>query len=95
MTDRFEDLWSSAADDGASCLARAYATESSDDIDQLLDAWYRERSVRIEYALVLEQAHRLITRLLADHELTTRRRREARRVLLAIRKVRDLTQERD
>lgn len=90
MTNRFEDLWSSAADDGASSLVGVYTSRQPDlgaEVDHLLDAWLRERTVRIEYSLVLEQVQRVIAGLLAESEITPRRRREASRLIRAIRVV--------
>jgi len=85
MKRRFEDLWTEAADDGASCPVGVASPLSSVEADQLLDAWYQERARRIEGALVLDEAHRLIAGLLADHAVTPRRARAARRVIQAIR----------
>lgn len=85
MKRRFEDLWAEAADDGASCPVGVTLPLSSVDADQLLDAWYQERARRIEAALVLKEAHRLIAGLMTDHAINPRREREARRVMQAIR----------
>ena len=90
MTGRFDELWSLAADDGAFSLAKVFATESYDDVDLLLDAWYRERTDRIECSLVLDRAHRLISRLLAEGDFSPKRQRQARDVMRAIRDVSDL-----
>jgi len=89
MKSRFEDRWSSAADDGASCLAGVTMTRASDDaeVGQLLDAWYRERTERIECSLVLEQARRLIAGLVAEDGIAPERRRQADRLLRSIRNV--------
>jgi hypothetical protein len=85
MTGRFEDLWDSA-DDGASCPAHVFATgTSSDEVDHLIDAWFRERSDRIECSLLLDQARRLIVGLMAEGEMTPLRRRQAARFLRASR----------
>jgi hypothetical protein len=85
MTGRFEDLWNSA-DDGASSPVRVFATgTSADEVDHLIDAWFRERSDRIECSLLLDQARRLIHGLLAEGEMTPLRRRQATRFLRASR----------
>jgi len=91
MKSRLNDLWSSAANDGASCPVGVFATRPNDDaeVDQLLDAWYRERKDRIECSLVLDEAQRLISHLLADGEITPKRRRQASRLIRAIRNVRN------
>jgi hypothetical protein len=85
MNRRFEDLWDRAADDGASCPVGVSTGASGAELDQLLDAWYRERTQRIEGSLVLDQAQQLLARLVAEEGLNPRRRRQAGRVLRAIR----------
>src|SRR3954451_5230465 len=87
MNYRFDDLWASAADDGASSPVGVYTTQRGDvpEVDLLLDAWLRERTDRIECALALDQARRVIAGLLADGEVTPRRRRQANLVIRAIR----------
>lgn len=85
MNGRFEDLWSTAADDGAACLSGIVTGRGGGvEVDELLDAWYRERTDRIECSLVLEQARRLLAGLLADGSVTPRRRRQAGRLIRAI-----------
>jgi hypothetical protein len=84
MNRRFEDLWARAADDGASCPLGVRAGRSDVEVDQLLDTWYRERAHRIEAALVLDQARRLIAGLLAEGVVTPRRDRQARQLIHAI-----------
>ena len=83
MTTGYEDLWSRAANDGASTLTTLFAThnEGGNDVEHLLAAWYRERSDHIECSFVLEEARRLISVLLADGEITTKRRRQANRLM--------------
>ncbi len=88
MKNRFDDLWISAASDGASCPVHAVAAghDAGEDVDLLMDAWYSERAVRIESSLLLEQALRVIANLLAEGGDSTRKQRQARRLLRAIRK---------
>jgi hypothetical protein len=95
MTGRFEDFWSSAADDGASSPIDPYATRLGVEIDQLMSAWYRERTAQIECDLLLDQAEGLIDKILIDGDVSPRRRREAIRFLRASRKVRSLKKEND
>jgi hypothetical protein len=91
MKSRFEDLWASAADDGASAPTGVYpgrpTGEADIEVDHLFDAWNRERTGRIECSLVLDEAHRFIARCLADGEITPLRRRQAMRLIRAIRRV--------
>ena len=87
MNRRFEDLYASAADDGASCPIGVsdHHANSCDDLDLLLEAWSRERARRIEGSLLLEEARRIIARLIAEGGSTLLARQRARRVLNAIR----------
>jgi hypothetical protein len=89
MDSPFEELWKTAADDGAACLAGVYLPRVDEgEVERLLDAWYRERTDRIECALMLDQARRLLTDLLADEEISPRHRRQAGRLIRAIRSIR-------
>ena len=89
---RFDDLWSSAAHDGASCpigVSGSYASPNADnavDVDELLDAWFHERTDRIECSLILEQARKLLSGLLAEGTVSARKRGETCRVIRAIKK---------
>jgi len=90
MISRFDDLWASAADDGASALVGVFSnrSETDDEVQHLMNAWLRERTDRIESSLVLDQAQRLIVDLLADGYITPRRRKQARFLIRAIRDLR-------
>ena len=87
MNSRFDDLWTSAADDGASCPVGVDTTRTGvdADLDQLMNAWLRERTDRIECSLTLDRALHLLVGLLADGEITPRRRRQAARLIRTIR----------
>ena len=87
MKSRFDDLWASAANDGASCPIGIFEKPSDADseLDLLMDAWLRERTERIESSLILDQAQRLMIGLLADGAISPRRRRQAIRLIRAIR----------
>jgi hypothetical protein len=91
MNYRFDDLWEIAADDGASTPVGVSATmraaDSGLEVDQLIDAWYRERTGRIECSLVLDEACRLLTRLLAEGEIAPSRQKQARRLIGTIRRI--------
>jgi hypothetical protein len=87
MNRRFEDLWSRAADDGAFSPVgvSAGAAASDEELGQLMDAWYFERSQRIEGSLLLDQAVRLLNSLMSEGALTPTKRRQAGRMIRAIR----------
>jgi hypothetical protein len=91
MNNRFDDLWVTAADDGASAPIGVYparaAAEADAEADQLIDAWFRERTGRIECSLVLDEARRMIVRLLTGDGITPARRRQAQRLMRSIRRV--------
>ena len=87
MNRRFEDLWTRAADDGASCPVGVKAGYSDIEVDELLDAWYSERAQRIESVLMLDQARRLIAGLLAEGVVPAGKERQARHLIRAIRAI--------
>lgn len=84
MKRRFEDLWAKAAFDGATTPLGVSCALPDDEVEQLLEAWSRERSERIETTLLLEQTCRLLSGLLSDEDLSARRRRQVRRLIRTI-----------
>ena len=84
---RFEDLWAEAADDGASTPVGASGFASGAELEELCDAWLEERTQRIEGLLVLDQARRLIARMLAEGEISARSRKRAIGIVRAIRNI--------
>jgi len=93
MTNRFEDLWATAADDGAACPCGVESPRSDDvereELGLLMNAWHIERAGHIECALALEQAGRMIALLLAEADVSPARRRRAKRLIVTIRALRD------
>ena len=91
MSYRFEDLWSSAAEDGASCpigyMKSDVDSDSSSEVDQLMDAWFRERADRIECSLVLDQARRLLGALVEEGRISPKALRKTTRLIHSIDKV--------
>jgi len=85
MFRRFDDLWESAAGDGASTPVGVARPECN--LDELMDAWFRERQENVECRLYLDEAGRLLRRILGEGGLPSRLRRQARHLLLAIRAV--------
>jgi len=85
MKGRFEDLWESAAGDGA--LTPVGVARPECDVDALMDAWYRERQDCIECRLYLDEAGRLLREILEEDRVPMRIRRRAKHLLLAIRAV--------
>src|SRR4051794_13934439 len=84
MLDHFNDLLKACAGDGASAAGAVAPAGSEDDVDQIMDAWYRERQERVEAGLFLEQARELLGQIVAEGRITPLSRRKARRLLLAI-----------
>jgi len=85
MLGHFNNLLMTTATDGASAaIAVADSRATDDDIDQIMDAWYRERQERIEAGLFLDQARELLGRIVSEGRITSVNRRRARRLLLAI-----------
>ena len=87
---RFDDLWATAAHDGASCpiglSGNRPGRNLSSEVDELMDAWFHERTARIECSLILDQAGKLLSKLLAEETVTPKKRREMCRILRALRK---------
>ena len=89
---RFDDLWSSAAHDGASCPIGVSGDKpgpnagSKVEVDLLMDAWFLERTNGIECSLILGQAEKLLTGLLAEGTVSPRKRREVCRIVRTIRR---------
>jgi len=83
-TNRLEDLWHNAADDGATTPLRPPTLTTEADIEELLDAWYLERQKCIEIEMLLKQSRKMIARLLADGVGEPEVRRKARRLLREI-----------
>ncbi len=96
MTNRFEDLWATAASDGAVCPCGVGSprvdADDREELDLLMNAWHTERAGHIECALALQQAGRMIALLLADADVSPARRRRAKRLIGTIRALRDESQ---
>jgi len=84
MRNRLEDLWKSAADDGASMPLGPTVARTEADFDELMEAWFLERSNSIEYEMLLSQAHQMIAHLLSEGKDTPVGRKKARRLLREI-----------
>lgn len=84
MLGHYNELVLTTAHDGASASIGIGTTQDSHQIDDLMDAWFRERQECIEMGLFLEEARHLLKRILTDDELTSSCRRQAVRLLLAI-----------
>src|SRR5437588_11804787 len=87
MMGRFENLWESAAGDGA--LSPVGVARPDCEFDALMDAWFRERQDSIECRLYLEEARRLLREIMDVEIVPPRLRRRAKHLLLAIRAVRE------
>lgn len=87
MRSRIENLWESAAGDGASTPVGVARPES--DFDALMEAWSRERQASTECRLALDQAGRLLREILKEDRVPIGLRRRARRLVRVIRASRD------
>jgi len=91
MMSRFEDLWESAAGEGASTPVGVARPEC--EFDALMDAWFRERHESIENRLHLEEAGELLRQILDVDQVPLKLRRRAKHLLQAIRAVHDADRE--
>jgi hypothetical protein len=87
MIDHFNELLRVTPDEGASATIGLSPTYSADGIDDLLEAWYRERQERTEAALFLDEVQRLLKRIIREGRITPAIERKATNLLLAIRAV--------
>lgn len=86
MLSHFDSLLITTATDGASAAIKISSNPDAEgtELHQLLDAWYRERQQRIEDGLFLERAQEILNRIIQEGEVTSVRRRQAARLLRAI-----------
>jgi hypothetical protein len=84
MINRLEDLWSSAAADGASAPLGPLRPHDDSDIDELLDAWFAERKTTIEFEMLLGQSRRMIAHALESGFLAPSQSKKAARLLREI-----------
>jgi hypothetical protein len=84
MLGHYSDLVRASATDGASAVTSITNGQSTEDVDLLMDAWYRERQERIEAGLFLDEARELLRRIVSEGRITSMSRKKARRLLLAI-----------
>jgi hypothetical protein len=82
MASRFENLWKSAAGDGA--LSPVGVARPDCDYDDLMDAWLRERQESIESKLYLDEARRLLRKMIVVEQVPPGLRKRARHLLEAI-----------
>ncbi|MGE3818011.1 MAG: hypothetical protein AB7I30_01115 [Isosphaeraceae bacterium] len=86
MNQRFDDLWEFSADTDE--LWRGLKP-SEEEVEQILEAWTRERSQRIEALLILDQTRRFLRGIVTRDELAPGRIRRARHLLQAIKELGD------
>jgi len=85
MMSRFENLWESAAGDGAWSPVGFARPEC--EFDDLMRAWLRERQDCIEHRLYLDDAGRLLREILSEVDVSHPLRRRVRQLLQAIREI--------
>jgi len=84
MFGHFSELLMATPTDGASAVTASPSSRSSEDIDELMEAWHRERQERIEVGLFLDEARALLRRILSEGDISPLSRRKARQLLLAL-----------
>ena len=84
MNNRFDDLWRSAADDGGSYPLVPVACRNEEELDEIMDAWSRERSHSIEADIVLSRSRKVIARILRSSGVSEADRRILRRLMRSI-----------
>jgi hypothetical protein len=85
MMGGIEDLWQSAGDGAFSPVGALRSDGDIDmDIDALMNAWFRERQDSIECRLYLEEAGRLLQKMVAVDTVPPGLRRRALCLLRAV-----------
>ncbi len=84
MGSRLDLSWDTIPYDGASAPVAMPATSAPSEYDDLFRAWCRERHENIETKLYLDEAVRVLKRLLADDAVSLEMRKRARRLFTAI-----------
>lgn len=88
MNNPFDHLLLSTGEDGASTPVTSIRNRDAAEIDRIMDAWFQERQDNIECGMFLDQARKLLTRILADGELTLKTRRQVKSFMLAMQECR-------
>jgi hypothetical protein len=84
MIGHFDELLQTTADDGASSTLGLPRRHPAEELDELLEAWHRERQACVETGLLLDAAQDLLKRMLRARRLTPASRRKVTNLLLAI-----------
>jgi len=84
MASRFNLPWDTFPSDGASAPASVPTTVGQTDHDGLFQAWCEERHESIELRLCLDEAMRLIQRMIAEGQVTVESQKRARRLSAAV-----------
>lgn len=84
MIGHFNELLRATADEGASAAPGLSPYHTFEEPDELLEAWCRERQERVETELFLEEARRLLEKILDESRVTPASRRKVKCLLLAI-----------
>jgi hypothetical protein len=84
MIKLIDELLSMSGGDGDFIKGGILTTPDPNETDQLLAAWSEERGWIIECVLLLDRVHRLLSRILAEGQLTDQDQREVKRLLRII-----------
>jgi len=84
MGSQLDLSWDTIPHDGASAPVAMPATHDPNEQNELLRAWCQERHENIETKLYLEEALRVLRRMLAVGEVSVQTRRRAQRLIRAI-----------
>ena len=84
MASVYEELILSTAADGASTPCSPVPGRQTSEVDALMDAWLQERHHSIEYRMFLDRACHLLTRILAEGELSVQTARSAKKLMRAV-----------
>lgn len=84
MIGHYNELLRAAADDGGSATLGLSRNHSAEELDELMEAWYRERQECIETGFFLDAARDLLKRIITEQRITPASRRKVANLLIAI-----------
>jgi hypothetical protein len=85
MPSVYEELVLATAEDGASAPCGPTPSWFASEVDELMEAWLRERHRAIENRMFLDRACVLLSRIVAEGEVTPQAARSVKTLMRAIR----------
>jgi len=84
MANLYEELITATAEDGASTPCSVQPNRQASEVEELMDAWLQERHHSIEYRMFLDRACHLLSRIVAEGEVSPQSARSVRTLIRAV-----------